>query len=359
MKKVSDILQKCSRFEDLASFGIEPISLEHPTIPRAPLIPMEFRPTEFAHPDTIPASEMIHPDTIPAAQWDTTPTDRPPVSQTMRSPEMERAPTPEMRPPAEKPGIKASDIKFDENGKPVFPKEWYNEQGKLVVDKQQLARAIYDAQRAKIVSAKVDAARAKVMAKEMSQVNSMVKSIAFKEKLPARATIALLSAAALTAAYLTFSSGRKPQTNDPTKKEVVQAAVTGATSAVSEKPTVVDMSATIQDLKDSLQFVRARTPKEKQVIQGFRTMLTNVNASLVKLSGSALDLDTTASASNFASQVTNFDKLAVEAVGKLQRLDAVLKARGDASSSQKTEKVIDGLQAYVVAVNNARTVRAG
>jgi hypothetical protein len=368
MKKVSDILQKCTQFEELASFGIEPISLEHPSIPRAPLVPMEFRPTE-----------LVHPNTIPASQWDTTPTDRRPSTPTLRSPVLEQpvvTPTPEVRPPVvekppvtptpevkppvvEEPGIKSSDIKFDKDGKVVLPKEWFNEQGKLIVDKQQLAKAIYDAQRTKIVTDKVDAARAKVMAKEMSQVSSMVKSIAFKEKLPARATIALLSAAALTAAYVTFSGGKKPQTNDPVKKEVVQAASTGVTGGTWQQPTPVDMSATIQDLKDALQFVRARTPKEKQVIQGYMTMLTNVNASIGKLSGSTLDLDTTSSAASFAAQVTNFDKQAVDAVSKLQKLDAVLKARYDASGSQKTEKVIDGLQAYVVAINNARTVRTG
>lgn len=368
MKKATEILKRCIRFEQLASFAIEPISFEHPTIPRAPLLPMEFRPTEFATPAT-----------IPAAQWDVTPTERAPVSPTMRSPgpvvpdlDIPERPTPprtpaapvtpEVRAPAAestKPTIKASDIKFDENGEVVVPKEWYNERGKLVVDKQQLAKAIYDARRAKIVGAKVDAARAKVLAKEMSQVNSMVKGIAFREKLPARAAIALASAAALTAAYFVFSGGKQPQTADPIKKEVATNTSTSTGASSFEKPSPVNMSAAIQSLKSSLMFMRPHSSQEKQALQAYSSLLDNVNSSVTKLSSSVLNLDSTQSAASYAAQLTKFDQMAVNAVAKLEKLESAFKNRNDNEGFEKTKKVIDGLEAYIVAINAARSVRNG
>lgn len=388
MKKASEILKRCIRFEQLASYGIEPISFEHPTIPRAPLLPVEFRPTE-----------MAAPATIPAAQWDVTPTERPPVTPTMRSPGSlpevpdldiptrkpvvpeldipEKPPvtpegkppvTPEGKPPvteqkppatdANKPAIKASDIKFDENGEVVVPKEWYNEKGKLVVDKQQLAKAIYDARRAKIVGAKIDAARAKTLTKEMNQVNSMVKGIAFREKLPARAAIALASAAALTAAYFVFSGGKQPQTVDPIKKEVVTNTSTSTSSSSIEKPSPANMSAAVQNLKVSLTFLRPRSPQEKAAIQSYSTLLDTVNSTVTKLSSSVLNLDSTQSAASYAAQLTKFDQMAVDAVTKLEKLETIFKNRNDNDGFEKAKKVIDGLEGYIVAINAARSIRS-
>jgi hypothetical protein len=354
MKKLSELLAKCSQFEELASFGIEPMPMEHPVIPRPPPIPMEFRPTEIAPPAT-----------VPGALWDTAPTDRTPATPTMRSPEMRPPPVdvaPEARPATPtveptKPGIKASDIKFDENGNVVVPQEWYNEKGKLTVDKRQLAKAIYDARKAKIVSAKLDAARAKTLSREMSQVNGMVKSIAFREKLPARAAVALLSAAALTAVYFSFS-GKKPTTTDPVKTEVATKAATSSATSSLEKPTPVDMSASIRSLKDSLLFIRARTPKEKAALQSYSSLLDEVNSSIGKLAGTSLNLDSTPSASTYASEVKKFDMLAVNAIDKLQKLQNIFRVRNDTDGLEKAKKVIDGLSAYVVAIDSARSIRA-
>lgn len=399
MKKVSEILKRCIRFEQMASYGIEPISFEHPTIPRAPLLPTEFRPTEFV------------PNTIPAAQWDVTPTEKPPINPTMRSPGSlpevpdldiparkppvvpdlnvpdldipakkppvvpdldipDRTPKPpvaeprppaaEAKPPADanKPAIKASDIKFDENGEVVVPKEWYNEKGKLVVDKQQLAKAIYDARRAKIVGAKIDAARAKTLTKEMGQVNSMVKGIAFREKLPARAAIALASAAALTAAYFVFSGGKQPQTVDPIKKEVATKTTASTSASSFEKPSPVNMSASIQALKGSLTFLRPRSPQEKSAVQSYSSLLDNINSTVTKLSSSVLNLDSTQSAASYAAKLTQFDQMSVNAVAKLEKLEALFKNRNDNDGFEKTKKVIDGLEGYIVAINAARSIRS-
>lgn len=364
MKKLSELLTKCSQFEELASFGVEPLSFEHPTIPRPPLVPMEFRPTELA------------PRTVPGALWDTAPTDRTPAGPTMRSPEMrpvdpvERpvAPVDQPRTPAAtpdkpsaaepaKPGISAADIKFDENGNVVVPKEWVNEKGKLVVDKKQLAKAVYDARKAKIVSAKMDAARTKTLNREMSQVNSMVKTLAFKEKLPARATIGLLAAAALATAYYDFTA-KSPSTTDTTKKQVADAATVGASTSSWQKPNPPQLSNAIKMLKTTLSLISARTRQTQQAVQSYTNMLSGLDASLQKLNTSSLNLDLTASASSYASELQKFDQMAVEAVGKLEKLETAFRNKGDSDGFEKTKTVIDGLEAYIVAINNARSIKA-
>lgn len=347
MKKLSELLAKCSQFEELASFGIEPIPMEHPVIPRPPLVPMEFRPTE------VPTPTMRSPEVrVP------TPEVRPPpleVDPTRVSPEAQRPATPAVEPT--KPGIKASDIKFDENGNVVVPKEWYNEKGKLVVDKQQLAKAVYEARKAKVVSTKLDATRSRTLNREMSQVNRMVKSIAFKEKLPARATIGLLAAAALATAYYDFT-GKSPATTDAAKKQVAEAASVGASTSSWEKPTPAQLSTSIRMLKTTLSLINARTAETKRAIDSYSTMLSNVDAQLQKLSGSSLNLDLTASASNYAAELQKFDHMAVEAASKLERLEAAFRSRGDSDNFEKTKAVIDGLEGYIVAINNARAIKA-
>lgn len=119
------------------------------------------------------------------------------------------------------------------------------------------------------------------------------------------------------------------------------------------------MSASIQGLKSALMFMRPHSPQEKQAIQSYSSLLDNINSSVTKLSSSVLNLDSTQSAASYAAQLTKFDQMAVNAVAKLEKLESAFKNRNDNEGFEKTKKVIDGLEAYIVAINAARSVRNG
>lgn len=361
MKKIYEILEKCSQYEQLAALGAEIPIIERPTVP----IP---RPPPLPRP-AIPPPPLVEPTARPTVRPPPLPRPaiRPPPMETpvVETPTAKVAPREVVAPkePAKttvvdpktlQPVPEASlDIKFDEHGNVVIPDKWVDAKGKLTVNKKQLAEAIHKARKAKIVRQKLDAAKAKTLSREMSQVNRMVGRIAFREKLPMRAGLALLTVAALSVVYYIIS-GKKATSSDSTKSQVIN----DSTNAVSETAAAssAELLSSIGTLSTALSAIEAKNDKTRQVLQNYSTLLNNISSSVQKLSGN-LNLDSTQSAAVYAAEIQNFDKLAVEASDKLEKLETVFKNQGKNDLAEKTEQVRFTLETYIVSIEGARAIK--
>lgn len=360
MKTASELLEKCSQYEQLVSNAqrvmprvapkitprVPPGMSVHPSgliVPErlAPKTPVETvapktRPVETVAPKTAPV-ETVAPKSEPATPKETA------KPQTVLDPKTLQ-PVPET----------AFEIKFNEHGEVIVPDKWIDASGKLTVNKKQLAEAIHKARKAQIVRQKLDATKAKNLGKEMAKVNSIVKNIALREKLTStKAKLGLLAVSSLAVAAYIFAN-KAPTSTDSTKSEVIKESISVASTL--ERPSPAEMQSKIAALTTALRSVPASSDKSKQVINNFVNLLNNINKSMQKL-GATLNLDNSQAAAAYATEIQNFERLAVDASPKLTRLESVFNKQGNLDLATKISEVKAGLEGYVTAIESARTIK--